>query len=663
MKIGKQEYEMIGFLPNGSLNDIRIGKNDFMFFYITPLSDFPNSITEDIERIQIYATELRNYGFDERRDADRNTRVESLSAFLKGMVIICTPEIIRGDSGEVFCRGSNVHLFPQNEMFDPKIKYVPLPTFSKKTISTIKDEETFADKLYSFELVGRINQYSKDSDDYPSYVIWENDENDLSIYGEIKGQSTSQYGMQYKIDDTNKLFGKIQMPEDEDWFDSIYKNEDIMFIPANILESKQKDLKAYSKIEKKDGSFEKDSSNLNVKPSSINLSNPSKVNSLNNDVPDNSDKEYESEELGFLRKLENVARNKKGLFYNEKDVVNFHVAMKSNGLVILSGLSGTGKSKLVETYATALNLTSSQKIFIPVRPFWSDDSDLIGYADTVNSVYRPGDSGLVDALIAAEENPNNMYLICFDEMNLAKVEHYFSQFLSVLEMNPEDRRLRLYNPELENRLYNSQKYKSEITIGENVLFVGTINTDESTHQFSDKVLDRSNLISLQMVPFYEIEEDSTIQQINQPNLKQDKVTYENFKSFKKSVEKNELTKQEKEMFWKIHLELTKHDRNIGIGWRVLNQINEYLNNIPVNSVLSRSEALDYQIVQRILPKIRGSEEQLADMLGSWNRGNNEMNKGTLELILDEYIDSSSFVKSRKLIEQKARELVLHGFTV
>lgn len=666
MKLGKQEYDMIGFLPDGALEDIRIGKNDFMYFWLTPLSDFPNSITEDIEKIQIYATELRNFGFDEQRDADKSIRAQSLSSFLKDMIIICTPEIIRGDNGDMYCRGSNLRLFPQSENFDPETKFIPLPIFSKKTMSFLKDEETFVNKLYNFELVGRINQYSKDSDDYPSYVVWENDESNLSLFGEVKGQVSSQYGMQYKIDNANQVFKTIKLPEDEDWFDSNYKNGDIMFIPANILESKQKDLKKYSKIEGQGSKTQKDESPVESKSGKLKPNIDFEVHKYDDDDVikiDSKNVDCKDEESGFLEKLKNIARDKKGLFYNEKDIINFHIAMKSNSLVILSGLSGTGKSKLVETYASALNLNSSQKIFIPVRPFWSDDSDLIGYADTVNSIYRPGDSGLVDALIAAENDPKNMYLICFDEMNLAKVEHYFSQFLSVLEMSPEDRKLSLYNPELETRLYNSQKYKPKVTIGENVLFVGTINTDESTHQFSDKVLDRSNLISLQMIPFYELEGESVLKQNNQPDLRQDKVLYENFKSFKKSTRENKLTKHEKEMFWKIHLELTKYDRNIGIGWRVLNQINEYLINIPINSVLSRSEAIDYQIVQRVLPKIRGSEEQLVDMLGSWDRESNEIIKGSLEIILDAYEESSSFVRSRELIEQKARELVLHGFTI
>ncbi|EAC5532304.1 ATPase [Listeria monocytogenes] len=335
--------------------------------------------------------------------------------------------------------------------------------------------------------------------------------------------------------------------------------------------------------------------------------------------------------------------------------------MKGDSLVVLSGLSGTGKSQLVTAYAKALQLSPSQLKFISVRPFWEDDSDLLGYADTVNSVYRPGDSGLIDVLIEASNDPNNLYLVCFDEMNLARVEHYFSQFLSVLEMESGKRNISLYNRDLENRLYNSASYPHEISVGTNVLFVGTINTDESTHQFSDKVLDRSNIISLQLVPFgqTEIEEEFS----EEMRGKNETLKFDDFKTFRKSSPSNALTVAEKNMFWEIHLAMNERDKNVGIGWRILKQIDEYLQNIPMDTELSRTEALDYQLVQRVLTKIRGSEEQLADLLGRWDKSGNKMENSILEEILDKYLEYSNFEYSRKIIKQKSRELILHGFTI
>ena len=337
--------------------------------------------------------------------------------------------------------------------------------------------------------------------------------------------------------------------------------------------------------------------------------------------------------------------------------------MKGDEIVILSGLSGTGKSQLVQAYSEALGLPSTNIDFIPVRPYWADDSDLIGYADTVNSVYRPGDSGLVDILVNAEKDaekdPGNLYVIVFDEMNLARVEHYFSQFLSILEMKSGSRSIQLYNDELESRMYNKENYPASISIKNNVLFVGTINTDESTFQLSDKVLDRSNVIRLNMVPFYE-ESNQNFEATNMHD-KEKRVTLDKYEQFKKISLDKKLTKDEKKMLWKIQKCLSSADRNIGIGWRIVTQIDDYLSNLPQIESIDRSLALDMQLDQRVWTKIRGSEEQLRVLLGHGE--GTAFEKGQLEQILDEYSSSSNFEKSRETLRNKAKDLKLYGFTV
>ena len=124
-----------------------------------------------------------------------------------------------------------------------------------------------------------------------------------------------------------------------------------------------------------------------------------------------------------------------------------------------------------------------------------------------------------------------------------------------------------------------------------------------------------------------------------------------------------LTIAEKEMFWEVHLQMNAYDKNSGIGWRVLNQIEDYLQNLPQSSKLTRAEALDYQVSQRVLTKIRGTEEQLSRILGVWNKTNDSYEKGSLEKILDDNSESSNFDISRKIIHQKSKEIGLHGFTI
>ncbi|MHC0035554.1 McrB family protein [Pseudoneobacillus sp. C159] len=350
-----------------------------------------------------------------------------------------------------------------------------------------------------------------------------------------------------------------------------------------------------------------------------------------------------------------------GLLYAEKDLINFHTAMKSSNLVLLAGMSGTGKSKLVHAYSRALGLYSDQFTFIPVRPAWTDDADLIGYADTLHMVYRPGDSGLINALKQAEKDEDKLFILCFDEMNLARVEHYFSQFLSILEMEPGRRLLRLYNDELANRLYNSAQYPPTITIKDNVMFVGTVNLDESTYHFSDKVLDRANVIQLEILPFAHLVDLGEKKKV--VHSRDQVINYETFDLFKNKNRSLELVPDELEFLWELHCELQKVNKQMGIGQRIVRQIDAYLKNLPDHISITREDAFDIQIVQRILTKIRGSEDQLHQLIGNYENSNGHISSSTLLDLLMKYSHLSHYCRTRKVLLNKARELKQNGYTI
>lgn len=353
------------------------------------------------------------------------------------------------------------------------------------------------------------------------------------------------------------------------------------------------------------------------------------------------------DEEQFLNDFIQESKNE-NLYYREKDLINFHTAMKTSGLVVLAGLSGTGKSQLVKCYGNALKIRDNVK-FIPVRSNWTDDSDLLGYYNPQTKEYNPGNSGLIETLSESEKNPGQLYIVVFDEMNLAKVEHYFAQFLSVLEMDKGQRLIHLYDGK------DSAKngIKSDIAIRDNVLFVGTVNTDESTYKFSDKVLDRSNVIKLSMVPFTELHQNQQHKKIDSQS-----VSYDQFASFQKSNDDIDLKSSELKLLQNINNAINQADRNTGIGWRIVKQIGEYLDNLPdaFSKEIDRQKGLDLQINQRVLTKIRGSEEQLSDLLGVDGK------ESTLQKVLDEF-DSQGFVESKQTIKAKARDLEANGFTI
>ncbi|MCD8847358.1 hypothetical protein NGG04_08715 [Mammaliicoccus sciuri] len=633
-KDGYQKYLIIGEVTD--LEKIKTGNNGYVYFWMSPLNDFPNSVIDDVPGIQIYANELRSYGFHENNSLSEAEQAEALFDFVKDYLIVCNPVFSRTTDG-VYCKGKNIHLIKKNQYFNNEDKLVAIPVFSEKT--EIKEKDKFLNNLKNERIIGKIENYSSSKEDHPDFFLWKENENNYLLFGKIISHESSSYGIKFKLEDNKILCAEIN--EQDDWNTKGYLDRNFIFISYDILLEKINELEE----EKERESLKNENETENTE----------KISLVTND------KENEiviTKEEEFMRRFIRAAQLS-GLFYEKKDLYNFHASMKTGGLVVLAGLSGTGKSKLISTYIRALQLTESQVKFIPVRPFWDDDSDLLGYADTINSLYRPGDSGLVDLLKEAEKNPENLYLICFDEMNLAKVEHYFSQFLSVLEMEEGSREILLYNSELENRLYNGSYYGSTIKIGSNIMFVGTINMDESTHQFSDKVLDRSNIISLNMVPFNQQIETNETEDNKQ--IVTHKIKTEDYKAFKHSSMDNKLTGSEKDMLWRLHLAINNADRNVGIGRRIVNQLEEYLINIPKNDYLKREEAIDLQLVQRVVTKIRGSEEQLGELLGYWKDG--EFQLGEIEIILNEYNDSSEFVITRKAILDKAKELKLHGFTI
>jgi len=379
--------------------------------------------------------------------------------------------------------------------------------------------------------------------------------------------------------------------------------------------------------------------------------------------------EAEQIEQKILNNFKTITENH-GLFYTDEDLYNFHTSMKTGNLVILAGMSGTGKSKIVNCYAEALGLLDKGNYKkIPVRPFWQDDSDLLGYLDVLNNIYRPGDSGLIDFLIAAnkEENKDQLYIVCFDEMNLARVEHYFSQFLSVLEEGSEDqRKITLYNKDYKNRLYNWKEYTDTVKIANNVLFVGTVNLDESTYHFSDKVLDRANVIHLKLRNFKEVAQSARKSDVADSIESAAFFTKAQFLSTRPStIDENQFLLQDIELdfLWDIHELLQNVNNQLGIGFRIVRQVDHYLQCLPNNNILTREKAIDLQILQRVLTKVRGGEDQLSSLVGVYDEVSKQVKESSLIHLFDHYSAISNFDNSRLKVINLAKELQVYGHTV
>ena len=299
---------------------------------------------------------------------------------------------------------------------------------------------------------------------------------------------------------------------------------------------------------------------------------------------------------------------------------------------------------------------------LPVQPTWTDDSDILGFLDLSTSIYRPADTGLVDLLVQAERNPNQLFMVVFDEMNLARVEHYFSQFLSTLEAEEGKRQIRLYHEQLADRVYNSSVYPPTISIGGNLLFVGTVNVDESTYAFSDKVLDRARVIRPKVLSFRLLQ--SQLQEDIGP-IQRYTIDYTTYSRWRRTSRDLQLTDREIDFLEEFHNCLHRVDLQMGIGYRTLRQIADYIDNVPRSSdgqpMINRDTVFDSQLVQKVFPKVRGPQEQLGELIGRFVR-KGEVEDSVLISLMDQYQDVSGFEQSRREVENKAKELKHYGYT-
>lgn len=301
----------------------------------------------------------------------------------------------------------------------------------------------------------------------------------------------------------------------------------------------------------------------------------------------------------------------KGFTYDDNLIKNFYLALKSKPFVILAGTSGTGKSKLVKLFAEALGATSENGRYrlIPVRPDWSDSTDLLGYRD-LNGKFQPG---VLTSFIKEAEGRQEPFFICLDEMNLARVEYYLSDILSVMEtrkwVEGEIVTDYLLSDEMFGTHDEARATYGDLHIPQNVYFIGTVNMDETTFPFSKKVLDRANTIEFSHVDLdYNFEEHQEEKSVCLHNnfLRSDFLILEDCKEHQDILNRVILILKQ------INDVLKKS--NIHFGYRVRDEICFYMIYNEINNLMSFDEALDYEILQKILPRIQGSSGHIKTLL-------------------------------------------------
>ncbi len=180
------------------------------------------------------------------------------------------------------------------------------------------------------------------------------------------------------------------------------------------------------------------------------------------------------------------------LSYSAEDIATFVAGLGASKLSILQGMSGTGKTSLPKIFAEAI---MGNVDIIEIESSWKDKNELLGYYNEFSKIYTP--RKFTQSLYRATLNPDVITFIVLDEMNLSRIEYYFSDFLSLMENEPDKREVRLLNQAIFNNSegmsvpYAGLTDGHTIKISPNIWFIGTANRDESTFEISDKVYDRA----------------------------------------------------------------------------------------------------------------------------------------------------------------------------
>ncbi|MBE6050180.1 MAG: ATPase [Clostridium sp.] len=306
-----------------------------------------------------------------------------------------------------------------------------------------------------------------------------------------------------------------------------------------------------------------------------------------------------------------------GYTYSQSLIKNIYLSLKTKPFLILSGISGTGKSKIIEQFAKALGATSENGRFnlIPVKPDWSDSTELLGYKN-IEGKFIPGRiTEICNEAMMHKELP---YFIVLDEMNLARVEYYFSDILSIMEtrtLNKEDGEI------VTNRFFDKKSLDNtdgdayikywDVYLPDNVYIIGTVNMDETTFPFSRKVLDRANTIEFNKVNL-NFDFDGIFADEEEPRVLHNNFLKSNFLKLADCRDSKDIAVKVINNLIEINEILEKY--NYHFAYRVRDEITFYVIYAVENDLFTFEEAMDRCIVQKILPKISGSNNECFEAL-------------------------------------------------
>ena len=281
----------------------------------------------------------------------------------------------------------------------------------------------------------------------------------------------------------------------------------------------------------------------------------------------------------------NYAASRLKLYYDIEDIRRFIAGLALSHILILQGMSGTGKTSLAHAFGSFMDNSST---IIPVQPMWKERTDLVGYYNEFTKKFN--ETLLLEKMYEANYS-EDMYITVLDEMNIARIEYYFAEFLSLLELpNPDERYIDVVSDKWAND--PKQLKDGRIKLPPNMWFIGTANNDDSTFAISDKVYDRAMILSL----------DKKSDRFIAPKTDKKHISYAQFTALvEEAKEEYRISNRNMKRLEQLDKYLIDHF-HITFGNRIMKQINTY---IPVYVSCGGEEldALDDILSKKVIRKL------------------------------------------------------------
>jgi energy-coupling factor transporter ATP-binding protein EcfA2 len=321
-------------------------------------------------------------------------------------------------------------------------------------------------------------------------------------------------------------------------------------------------------------------------------------------------------------------REEANLKISKKNATRLAASLLAKKFLILTGLSGSGKTKLAQTFSRWITHDSLASIVVPVGADWTSRDQILGYHDGIKPE-RYVKQAALELILAAQktENIDKLFFLILDEMNLSHVERYFADFLSAIE---SEEGIPMHG-EGDSDDHMVDGVRKRLELPENMFVIGTVNVDETTYMFSPKVLDRANVMEFRIEPSEFEDFLSNPKKVNLSAIacngahfaedfiiaaKQDiSITHLQEGLMQKiadaEIPQYDVLKRELVALFRIF-----QDQSWNFGYRIGKEISRF---VFFHKLLSGddwkfADALDAQIIQKMMPKLNGSESRLNGIL-------------------------------------------------